>query len=174
MIAMHFALDHPDKLVSLVLMDTSAAGPEMPVEFTEEVSEMIFGPVREHGLDAFRSWSASRENPETDLLLAVKGEQWLNRHENERYAALDPNVVLEMGPKVYGHESVLDRLRSLTTPTTVIAGSDDVAFVGPSRAMSEVIRGCELVVIDGAYHCPQHTHTEEWLAAVEAHLRRVA
>ncbi len=172
MIAMHFALDHPDKLVSLVLMDTSAAGPDMPVEFTEEVSEMIFGPVREHGLDAFRSWSASRENPETDLLIAVRGKEWLERNENERYAVLDPNAMLVMGPKVFGHESVLDRLRSLATPTTVIVGSNDLAFIGPSKAMSEVIRRSELVVIDGAYHSPQHTHPEEWLAAVEAHLRR--
>jgi pimeloyl-ACP methyl ester carboxylesterase len=173
MIAMHFALEHPDRLASLILMDTSAAGPDMPVEFTEEVSEMIFGPVREHGPDAYRAWSASRENPETDLLIAVKGKEWLERNEDERYAALDPNVVLEMGPKVFGHESVLDRLRALRVPTTVIVGGNDVAFVGPSRAMNEAIDGSDLVVIDGAYHCPQHTHPEEWLAAVEAHLRRV-
>jgi pimeloyl-ACP methyl ester carboxylesterase len=173
MIAMHFALEHPDKLASLVLMDTSAAGPDMPVEFTEEVSEIIFGPVRDHGLDAFRSWSASRENTETDLLIAVKGQAWLDRNENERYAVLDPNVVLAMGPKVFGHESVLDHLRSVVVPTTVIVGSNDAAFVGPSRAIHEAISGSELVVIDGAFHSPQHTHPEQWLAAVEAHMRRI-
>ena len=172
MIAMHFALDHPDKLISLVLMDTSAAGPDMPVEFTEEVSEMIFGPVRDHGLDAYRSWSGSRESPERDLVAAAKGEGWLQRNEDERYSALDPNVVLEMGPNVFGHESVLDQLSALTVPTTIIVGSNDVAFVGPSKAMSEVIPGSELVIIDGAYHSPQHTHTDEWLAAVEAHIQR--
>jgi pimeloyl-ACP methyl ester carboxylesterase len=172
MIAMRFALEHPDKLASLVLMDTSAASPDMPIEFTDEIAEMIFGPVREGGLDAFRKWSSSRESPERDLFIATKGKDWLDRNEDERYAVLDPNVVLVMGPQVFGHKSVLDRLSSLTMPTTIIVGSNDVAFVEPSKAMSEVINDSELVIIEGAYHSPQHTHLDEWVAVVEAHLSR--
>lgn len=170
MIAMRFALEHADRLDSLVLMDTSAAGPDMPIEFTDEIAEMIFGPVREGGLDAFRKWSSSRESPERDLFIATKGQDWLDRNEDERYAVLDPNVVLFMGPQVFGHKSVLDRLGSLAVPTTIIVGSNDVAFVRPSKAMNEVIPESELVVIEGAYHSPQHTHPDEWIAAVEAHL----
>jgi pimeloyl-ACP methyl ester carboxylesterase len=32
----------------------------------------------------------------------------------------------------------------------------------------------ELTIIEGAYHSPQLTHQAEWLAAVQAHLARVA
>lgn len=174
MIAMRFAFDHQARLASLILMDTSAAGPDMPVEFTEDVSEMIFGPVRKHGLDAFRSWSGSRDNPERDLFAAAKGEGWLQRNEDERFVALDPNVVLEMGPNVFGHESVVDRLPEIKVPTTIIVGSNDVAFVAPSMTIGEYINDSELIVIEGAYHSPQHTHPKEWTAAVLDHLSRAA
>lgn len=172
MVAMRFALAHPDLMRSLVLMDTSAESPEMPFDFTDEMVDAVFGMVREQGLEAGRQFMSGQDLPEHALMRAANGDEWFERDEDERYATMDPNVVAELGPLVFRHESVLDRLSAIAVPTTVIVGSEDTAFVGPSKRLCDTIPDADLVVIEGAYHSPQHTHRAEWLAAVETHCAR--
>ena len=78
-----------------------------------------------------------------------------------------------MGPAMLSHESVLDELAGLGVPTTIIVGSLDAGFVAPSEQMHAAIDGSVLAVIEGAYHSPQHTHRDEWLAIVRDHLARI-
>ncbi|MGI9600577.1 MAG: alpha/beta fold hydrolase [Acidimicrobiales bacterium] len=174
MVVMRLALARPDVVRSLVLMDTSAESPEMPFELTDDMVEAVFGMVREQGLGAARAFMAGQDNPEHPLMIAANGEEWLATDEDLRYASLDPNVVIELGPRVFRHDSVLDHMAAITAPTTIIVGSEDTAFVGPSKRLNDTIDDSELVIIDGAYHSPQHTHRDEWLATVEDHLARVS
>jgi pimeloyl-ACP methyl ester carboxylesterase len=69
---------------------------------------------------------------------------------------------------------LLDRLGEIACPTTVLVGERDEPFRGPSDRLAAGIPGARLVVIDGAYHSPQHTHPEAWRAAVVEHLARVS
>ena len=172
MVAIRLALAQPDRVSSLILMDTSAGSVDLPFDFTDDFVDQAFAMVRERGLDTARQFLAGHETAERALLVAANGQEWVDRDEDERYAALDPNVVIELGPQVFRHDSILEDLVAIAVPTTIIVGSNDIAFVGPSKAMHDVITGSELVVIDGAYHSPQHTHRAEWLAAVEVHLGR--
>lgn len=173
MVVMRLALARPELVRSLVLMDTAAESPQMPFDFTDDMVEAVFGLARDEGLDAVRAFVSDRDDPEHQLLVAANGADWAKQDEDERYAKLDPAVVSQLGPLVFRHAPVLDRLGELTVPVTVIVGSEDTAFVAPSRRMVDVLADARLDVIDGAYHSPQHTHRREWLAAVERHLARV-
>jgi pimeloyl-ACP methyl ester carboxylesterase len=51
-------------------------------------------------------------------------------------------------------------------------GEFDLPFRDQSVAMAAAIADAELVVVDGAAHCPQEERTEAWLAAVRHHLER--
>ena len=172
MVVMRLALGHPEAVRSLVLMDTSAESPEMPFDLTDDMVEGIFGMVRDQGLGAARQFMSSQDNPERPLMIAANGEEWFASDEDERYATLDPNVIVELGPRVFRHESILDQLGGIAAPTTIVVGSEDTAFVGPSKRMHDAIDDAELVVIEGAYHSPQHTHRDEWLSVIEGHLAR--
>lgn len=172
MVVMRLALARPDLVRSLLLMDTAAGAVELPFDMDDDMIDGIFGMVREHGLDAARQFLAGHDNPEQAMLVEANGQAWYDTDEDRRYATLDPNVVIELGPKLFAQESVLERLVHIDVPTTIIVGSEDTAFVGPSKRMHDAIPGAVLEVIDGAYHSPQHTHREQWIAIVEAHLAR--
>lgn len=49
----------------------------------------------------------------------------------------------------------------------------DALFVSTSERLAGGIPDARLEVVEGAYHSPQHTHPEEWLARVRGHLEWV-
>jgi len=49
-------------------------------------------------------------------------------------------------------------------------GEQDHPLVDQAPDLAAEVANGRLAVIDGAYHSPQLTHREAWLAAVEAHL----
>ena len=59
------------------------------------------------------------------------------------------------------------RLGEITVPVTVIVGSEDHPLVDQAPDLAAEVGDGELVVIEGAYHSPQLTHSAEWLAAIE-------
>jgi pimeloyl-ACP methyl ester carboxylesterase len=54
----------------------------------------------------------------------------------------------------------------------VLVGENDHPFVDRAPELAADLPNGRLVVIDGAYHSPQLTHSDEWLAAVAEHLAR--
>jgi pimeloyl-ACP methyl ester carboxylesterase len=52
----------------------------------------------------------------------------------------------------------------------VLVGELDTGLRDAAENIAKAIPGADLVVIDGAAHCPQEERREEWLEAVRAHL----
>ena len=163
-VAMRYALRHPERLLSLILMDTgAAASPETP-----------FAASMRGGLDL------AREGGVAAVLATLEG--FLPDDEDGRrtraqlqhnYAGLDLAGFLALGEELLTHESVLDQLASLVVPTTVIAGEHD-GLLEPCHDLARTIPGAELEVIPHAGHSPQIEGREAWLAAVGRHLDRTA
>jgi pimeloyl-ACP methyl ester carboxylesterase len=166
MLSLHLVLSRPELVRSLILMDTAA---ESPGDFTlpPELAPLI----RRHGLERMAALTPPR--PEELLLQRLKGDDWLRDNRRQRLAVMDPEAFLALFPLVFAGPGLLDRLGEIAVPTTVIVGEHDEPFRGPSDRLAAGIRGARLVVIDGAYHSPQHTHPEAWRAAVRDHLARV-
>ncbi len=169
-IALEVALDRPDLVHSLILMDTSAGSfnPEdsamrrMIASFLES-----FDPRK--GLPDL----TLLRGPEDDLIEAITPVE-LRERRDELSAAFDPYALFALGRELFGLEQrdLSGELGRINCVTTVLAGANDHPLVDQAPAFAAGIPGAELVVIDGAYHSPQLTHSAAWLAALAAHLER--
>lgn len=160
---------HPELLRSMTLIDTSAAA-EPPAALRKyrlmllaarlvgtrpllgQVLPIVFGPHY-------------RSNP----LQRAELRQW-----GHVIAGQDALSIVRFGAAIFGRNSVVPQLASVTTPTQIIVGADDVA-TPPARAreMAEQIPGARLTVLAHCGHMApieQPTLVSEQLTAFLAGL----
>lgn len=168
-IALLTALDHPELVRSLVLMDTSAWSFR---SLDPVVVELIDGFLAEfdpaHGLPG-----PLPPGPEDALIAAQTSQEWQDR-KLEVSASFDPWALKALGQELFSATAPTPRgrLGELAMPVTVLVGSGDHPFVDQAPELAEAT-GATLVVVDGAFHSPQLTHQETWRTALELHLARV-
>lgn len=176
MVALRFALLHPDRLASLVLMDTSPHGLNgLARDLFEKGAALaraagmpkLHEIMRAQGADNERRTAADRR-----LEAEWGAERYWQRH-YARLTRMDPEAFGSLGVALVDQESMTGRLGEIRCPTLVIVGEHDTAFLEPSRTMQERIPGARLAVIPEAGHSPQIEAPDAWLAAIEDHLRRV-
>lgn len=147
----HLALNHPEVVRALVLMDTSLASePEQTrmlyfsmldaVEQMGEFPENIAATVA----PMFFSPKTVRERPE----MVADFQAYLVAEPPERI----PGVV-DLGRGIFGRNSVIDCFDEIQMPAMVVVGADD----GPrppheARAMAERIPGARLEIVEDAGH----------------------
>jgi len=146
-IALRFACIYPQRVRSLVLVDSTLPGHPMAEETAARMGD-AYAAAREHGLDAARAtwlahplFEAARERPDLAPRLATivdrySGWHWLN---HEPASELDPPVTT--------------RLHQFTTPTLVVVGERDIPdFHAFARRLAADIPGGELAIIPNAGH----------------------
>ena len=67
-----------------------------------------------------------------------------------------------MGTELLSDHDRLDDVRSLSMPTLVLVGEEDVPFLGPSERLAEAIGPARLEVVPAAGHSPQFENPEVW------------
>jgi pimeloyl-ACP methyl ester carboxylesterase len=172
-VVMTMALQRPDHVRSLVLMDTSAWSFQPDDEkMRTMVQDYIgaFDPAR--GMPS----TLSLGGPEDELIAAAVPPGW-QREKDAIFTGMDAYAVKGLGLELWteipdGDGSLRSRLPELRCPTTVVVGEHDHPLVGQAPALAAEVADGTLSVIEGAYHSPQLTHAAEWRAAVEAHLAR--
>lgn len=173
MVCLRLVLEHPQRIASLVLMDT-AAGP-IPSDARKmfQVGSKI---AREHGMAAlFTAMRAQASQDPNRPQAARRAEQAMG---SDRYwerirakiEAMDPEAFATLGALLTDHDGVTDRLSHIRCPTTVVVGSEDTAFLGPARELEAGIPGARRVEIPSAAHSPQIENSPLWLAAIRDHL----
>ena len=170
MVAMRFALEYPDRVRSLVLMDTS---PE-PMEITNAtIRKQIADKVRAEGCAALvpmmklQPQDAPRQRG-VDFL--GEAEHW--RRITEKLERMDPEAFVTLSEVLGAHDAVTDRLHEIVCPTTVLVGQHDTPFIEPARTLAARIGGAALTTIKHAAHSPQYENHEDWRAAIATHLAR--
>lgn len=167
-VVLEAATRRPDLVRSLILMDTSASA-FFPADSPQGGFMTAFLSSYDPA-GGLPDMTAMR-SPEDDLIEARTPKA----HQEARLelqAGFDPYALKALGLDLIslGERPLLEALGQLDVPVTVIVGELDETLVGPSREMADAARSSRLVVIEGAYHSPQLTHSDAWVSAVEGHL----
>jgi pimeloyl-ACP methyl ester carboxylesterase len=175
MVCLRLALDHPQRIASLVLMDTASG----PIPSDARRMFQVGGKIaREQGMATlFTAMRAQASRDPNRPQATRRAEQAMG---SDRYwerirakiEAMDPEAFATLGALLTDHDGVTDRLSRITCPTTVVVGAEDTAFLAPARELEAGIPGARRIEIPDAAHSPQIENTPLWLAAIRDHLAR--
>lgn len=164
MIGQGLALNHPDRLESLVLADTAAIIPDeaQPVwqERIDAVKNLGMQAVVEDTLERWFTPNYLKQNPpEVDQI---------------RQQILATPVAGYIGcSEAIRRLNYLDQLAAIQTPTLIMVGADDPGTpVAASKAMQTRIKDSNLVVIPAAAHLSNIEQAEVFNTNLMEHLYR--
>ena len=168
MVAQHVALAAPERVESLVLMDTGHGTIEMDAELAAWGLQL----VRTEGIDALADVLAQIEGPlHTGAYARLVEEHPEHKAFGERkLRASSPAMYAAMATEMMADHDRLDDLRGLDVPALVLVGDEDLPFLGPSERLAEAIPSARLSVVPAAGHSPQFENREEWEKAFFAFL----
>lgn len=173
MLALRFALEHPERVASLILMNTA---PFAPDGYSRETFVKAGAIALSRGM-AFLQQAVektSRANPSPDAS-DRQTEKWAEaywRHHRMRYNAMDPAGYAALGLCMMDQESQEPRLGEIACPTTVLVGSDDVEFLRGADALEAGIPQVSRFTLPDAGHHPHMENPRAWSDAVREHLAR--
>jgi 2-succinyl-6-hydroxy-2,4-cyclohexadiene-1-carboxylate synthase len=177
MVAQLVTLRAPERVASLILMDT-AAGPVLRAArpFLEGAARI----ARESGMEALFQLSRAgfagqaQRAPAMARCVERMGEERFWARMRAKSLAMDPTAFATLGPLLCSHDGPVHRLGEIRCPTTVLVGDQESPPLAQgSRELAAGIPGAKLVVIEDAAHSPQLENPEAWLAAVLGHLDAV-
>jgi pimeloyl-ACP methyl ester carboxylesterase len=172
MIALHFVLAHPERVDSLILMDTSDRSHGDMARWLHRAIKFATRriPMRWH----WRVIRANRRKLPGPMQRAARemGTERFWARLRTKLEAMDPVAFDQLLGEIMKRESVTKRLDEIHCPTLVMVGEEDTPFLEPSRRMAEHIPDAELVVFKNAHHSPQIETPKEWLIAIQGHLER--
>ena len=163
MIGQCLALDHPDRLLSAVLCDTSSVVPPEAQPLWQEriniVREKGLQPLLEPTLERWFTPSFLGRNPET--LTRIRREFLATPHEGFIGC-------IEAIRKI----NYLDRLHEFKIPVQIIVGEDDPGMpVATAKVVQSRIRDSKLAVIRSARHLSNLEQPEAFNSALLEFLR---
>jgi pimeloyl-ACP methyl ester carboxylesterase len=170
MVARRIVLAHPERVTSLVLMDTS---PGAPPGIDPDLAEFAAQVALTEGMTALRALLDEADVLGSDAEKRVRRERPGHEEFNARkWAAVAPAAYAGLIRAITRQPDQLDALRGVDCPTLVIVGEQDEQFLPVSRAMAGAISGARLVVVPDAGHAPQFENPDAWFTAVDEHLAR--
>jgi pimeloyl-ACP methyl ester carboxylesterase len=167
-ISLRYVLAFPERVRSLVLMDTGAA----PVAQLADVFGGLTKLGRDEGMDAVfavirRYWVQQAETTGT-----VVSDAMLERVAR-KFSTMDPEAFAAFARELGDYASMIDQLGDIDCLVTVLVGENDTGLRASSDTLAERIPDAELVVIADAGHSPQEDQPRAWVDAVRRHLARV-
>lgn len=164
-VAQRLALDHPDRVESLVLSGSWARSDRF---LRAVLREWAMAAERARAVDELR----------THLSLWTEGRRaWNASSVDARLAELERTGPVELARIRVGLQATLaaafdrdlaDRLPDLRVPTLVISGEEDrVSSPGLARDLAQLIPGAQLVVLAGAGHHAHHDEPERFAELLE-------
>jgi pimeloyl-ACP methyl ester carboxylesterase len=165
MVAQVLALRVPERIRSLVLMDTSHG----TVEGIEpSMAALAVEVVRTEGLERLMEVAAEVDTRQpTPAEARVRAERAGYVEFGERkMRACSPAMYAAMAQELLSAHDRLEALAGLDLRTLVLVGEEDAAFLGQSERLAEAIPGAELEIVADASHCPQFENPDRWWKVV--------
>ena len=175
MVALRAALRAPERLASLILMDTSPRALEgIPLDVFRQAWEIARQSGMNSLLEILRSRGSDSTRTDADRRLEQEwGDAYWSDWRVPNFTAMDPEAYAALGREMVEQASLEPRLGEIATPTLVLVGEQDAPFLASSEALERGIPDARLVLIPDAAHQPQLENPPAWLAALEDHLKRV-
>jgi non-heme chloroperoxidase len=164
-VAQRFALDHPERILGLVLIGsfTTVRGNPAVVDLWASAVSKLLDPIDPDFVAEFQRSTLARPVPQTFLDTVV--EESLKVPARVWRAALQ-------GMFMADHSGELQKIRA---PTLIVWGDRDEFFSRHDQdALAAAIAGSQLVVYPGAGHAPHWEEPERLAADLAAFAERVA
>lgn len=179
-VALEYALRYPDRVSSLVLVDTGAESRWARENAPQVLAQRGYSPAR---VELARRWLNGQFTPREYLPIFwrisgayVHGSGW--RFMAREMAAggwrtrMRPEALIYSGRHLMDGWSVMDRLGEITAPTLVMAGREDFVFPPEcQRQLAAGIPGSQLVIVDGAGHNPHDEKPAEVIPVLRTFLK---
>lgn len=160
-VAMRYALSHPERVRSLVLMDTAAGA-------MGGASDFLRG-----GIDLVRTQGTRAVYDVVQIFLGTGERADVMRERlRTKLEQMDPVAFVALGEELLSYPSLVDRLATVVIPTTVVVGENDNGLRPAADELAATVPGAVLVVVPDASHSPQDENRAAWLEAIENHLAR--
>jgi pimeloyl-ACP methyl ester carboxylesterase len=168
MVARRIAIDAPERVTALVMMDTSAGPiPGFDPSLMELAAEVAF----ERGKDALKElldMAPALDTPAYRRTLAERpGYQ---AFVDKKWADCSEVMWGAMAVAIARQSDDLDAMRAMQCPLMIIVGEQDTPFVTASEHMLDAIPGSQRVVIRDAGHSPQFENADAWYDALSTFL----
>ncbi len=166
MIAQHFALNFPEKVGALVLVDTCSY-----IDILLHSIITLWIKATQIGGSEFRYEVSIPFIFSEDFIR--KNKETLEQMKKISSEINPPNAVINLATGCLTHNTN-DRLSEITAPTLIIVGEEDILIpMKYSRLLNEGIKGSRLVTIDGSGHVPSIEKPEEFNRVVLNFLREI-
>ncbi|MFH2131838.1 MAG: alpha/beta fold hydrolase [bacterium] len=156
--SLQLAIDHPEMIRGLVLVDTCSGEWDIAPGYAE-FKDKLHALARDEGLEAAFEYDATY-NP-------TRVEKFQKHPELKEVAR---QKVLNTSLNGYIHVSntfqawppVTDRLSEIRVPTLIVLGEEDTGFIRPSKIMNEKIAGSKLSIIKNVGHNPHEEDADSF------------
>jgi pimeloyl-ACP methyl ester carboxylesterase len=170
------ALEHPERVASLVLMDTAGRALDW---MSLDLFELGARIAREQGMEKLHEILRGRAEDDpsrTEADRRLEREWGADRYwgwRRERFVGVDPHGFGPLARQLVEHPSLLARLADVRCPVLVMVGELDRPFLEPARELARSLPDARLVVLPRAGHQPQIEAPAEWLEALRGFLEEV-
>ena len=170
MVVQHVALEAPDRLVGLILMDTTH-GPLGGIDAASiELGKTV---VAEGGMALLVEAQRDRAGDlatAADQRLRQTRPGYIEFGESKSRASSGDMWIAMIDEIVFNQPDRLADLAALDVPTLVIVGEQDQPFLPHADALAAAIPGAQRATISDAGHSPQFENPEEWYRVLRGFL----
>jgi pimeloyl-ACP methyl ester carboxylesterase len=163
MVVLRFALAHPERIRSLILMNTA---PEVPEALSRDAWCKASEIAETRGMGFLQDLSERMGRLEADPDLLIWGERyWL--HQRRRMRAMCPESYRGVGGALFDSASLVPRLREIQIRTLVLVGEGDHEFLPGAALLETHLPNAARVTIAKSGHHPHQENKAAWLEAIE-------
>jgi len=166
--ALRLALDQPQVVSSLVLVDT-ASGPVNIPGYTDMRAKLL-EIAQTDGMEAVFEYNARYNSLSLRRFEKYPGLLGICKR---RMIEMPVDGYVNAGRALSERQDLTGRLNEISVPTLVMVGEEDSPFQGPSGALVEGIPDARLRVVPQALHCPHEEEAEAFNEMLLEFLARV-
>lgn len=171
MVALRFALAHPERVRSLVFVCTAPAFPE---RMSPNGWERATALCEAGGMAELQRRAAAvvRKAPFPGLAAWTDPERYFLHHAR-RHLAMTPESYRGVGESFFRSTSLVERLGEIAVPCLVLVGEHDHEWRPGAVAFEVGLRDARVVVVPDAEHHPHQENPDVFFTELMAHLARL-